>query len=347
MNCDDVSELLPWLLNGTLESAERDEVRRHLATCETCRAALDDTREALTLYDQHLPSEALVALAYGETQSGVDAALADRHLASCPQCAAELELARMSRRLEEDEKIAVFPPAPPVPVPRLRQETAVARGGSRAGRAAALAAGLAAVVGWTGWLYESQQAGDMAAQLARRPAAQEGPRAAPAPAPPAAAAGNAALAAQVAELQRQTAAYKERTDEELQKATQQVAEMDRKTRARLEPQVNAWSGLVNPADVERGSNGAAAEEKVVPGNRDSVLALGSESEGTAVRELEIRDSGGTVVTDKPGLRSDARSQEYSVLLPQGFLKPGRYTIQLYETVNGKRAPRESYKIRVE
>src|SRR4051794_5717493 len=178
MNCDDVSELLPWLLNGTLESEEEAEVRRHLATCERCRAALGDTREAWTTFDQHLPSEALVALAYGEAPSGVDAALADRHLASCPQCAAELELAGMSRRLEEDEKIVPFPTPS---APRSRQEAPVVRGGSRAGRAAALAAGLAAVVGWTGWLYESQQAGDMAAQLARRPAAQESSRTAPAP----------------------------------------------------------------------------------------------------------------------------------------------------------------------
>ena len=177
MNCDDVSELLPWLLNGSLESGEKDEVRRHLATCERCRAALGETREAWTTFDQHLPSEALVALAWGETPSGVDAAVAARHLESCPQCAAELELARMSRQLEKDEKIAVFP----APSPRLGRDSTAVRSGSRAGRAAALAAGLAAVVGWTGWLYESQQAGDMAAQLARRPAAQAAPQTAPPP----------------------------------------------------------------------------------------------------------------------------------------------------------------------
>src|SRR3954454_11692273 len=109
MNCDQAIEFLPWLLNGTLEATESGEVRRHLATCERCRAALNDTRDAWTIFSQHLSSEALVALAHGEAPAGIDPALAERHLASCPECAAELELARTSRRLEEYEKIAVFP----------------------------------------------------------------------------------------------------------------------------------------------------------------------------------------------------------------------------------------------
>jgi anti-sigma factor RsiW len=339
MNCDDVSEFLPWLLNGTLESKERDEVRRHLATCERCRAALAETREAWTTFDQHLPAEALVALAYGETPSGIDAAVAERHLASCPQCAAELELARMSRRLEEDDKVAVFPAAPTA---RPRNEAAE-RAASRSWRAAALAAGFAAVVGGSLGFYEFQQAGDLAAQLSRKPAARESPPAAPAPSP---AAGNPALAAQLAELERQTAAFKERTEQQLRQDTQRIAELSRRAQPSSEPQVNAWSGLVNPAYAERGA-GAAPEEKVVPAGRLSVLSLGTESEGTAVREVEIRDAGGTVVWTSPGLRSDAKSQQFSFGLPAGFLKPGRYTIQLYETVNGQRVPRESYTIRVE
>ncbi len=332
MNCDDVSELLPWLLNGSLESGEEAEVRRHLATCERCRAALGETREAWTTFDQHLPSEALVALAWGEAPAGIEAAVADRHLASCPQCAAELELARMSRQFEKDEKIVVFP----APSPRPR----------RAGRAAALAAGLAAVVGWTGWLYESQQAGDMAAQLARRPAAQEGARTAPAP--PAATA-NPALAAQLEQLKKGMADYKQRTDQQLQQAAQQLAELDSKAqqaRAVSEPQVNAWSGLLNPVVVERGPNAATPEERVIPGDRMSVLSLGTESEGEALRELEIRDAGGALVWTKPGLRSDAKSQQFSFGLPAGALKPGRYTIDLYEKVGGQRVKRESYYIRV-
>src|SRR3954453_20110615 len=134
MNCDESIERLPWFLNGTLEGGEHDEVRRHLETCERCRTALNDTREAWAIFGQHLPSEALVALAYGEPPAGIDPDLAERHLASCPQCAAELELARTSRHLEDDDRIAVFPGA------RTLKTTGGRDGGTRTWRTAALAA---------------------------------------------------------------------------------------------------------------------------------------------------------------------------------------------------------------
>lgn len=66
MTCDK-AQLLPWLLNGSLETAERDEVRGHLATCEACRTALAATREAWEVFDQHIPGADLVSLAWGET----------------------------------------------------------------------------------------------------------------------------------------------------------------------------------------------------------------------------------------------------------------------------------------
>lgn len=89
MNCETAIELLPWYLNGTLDESERREVREHLAGCEACRQALEDTRLAWTIHDQHIPSEALVALAWGESPEGYDPDLLERHLRSCPECAAE------------------------------------------------------------------------------------------------------------------------------------------------------------------------------------------------------------------------------------------------------------------
>ncbi|HSK75851.1 MAG TPA: zf-HC2 domain-containing protein, partial [Thermoanaerobaculia bacterium] len=162
MTCDEAIELLPWLLNGTLEEGERREVRQHLETCERCRGAWAETRETARIFVQHLPSEALVALAYGESPAGIDPSLAERHLASCPECAAELELARTSRHLEEDEKIAVFPTR------RAREE----RGEPRSWRAAALAAGLAGLMVAGGWLQSSQEVRRLNSELARaeRPA---------------------------------------------------------------------------------------------------------------------------------------------------------------------------------
>lgn len=163
MTCDEAIELLPWLLNGSLEEGESREVRRHLETCESCREALGETRGAWEIFGQHLSSEALVALAYGEPPVGIDPALAERHLASCPECTAELELARTSRQLEEDDRIAVFPAA------RRARESG---GEPRFWRAAALAAGLAGLLVTGGWFQNSREVRRLSGELARaeRPA---------------------------------------------------------------------------------------------------------------------------------------------------------------------------------
>jgi hypothetical protein len=328
MNCDLAIEYLPWLLNGTLEAGERDEVRRHLATCESCRAALKDTREAWTIFDRHLPSDALVALAYGEVPAGVDPEIAERHLAGCPECAAELELARTSRRLEEDDKIAVFPGV------RARQEHSVGR--ERSWRAASLAAGIATLIALGGWAYEFQLAGDLAERLAQTSRVEKNR---PAPAPSASGAEE--------QLRSQLQASRERQDElakNLEAATGKLATIEQKASSLLKPQVNPWSDSVaGSSDVVR--DGKKAEAQVLPGSRTTVPILGADS-ANAVRDVEILDSHGGVVWSGSGLRS-TEGQEYRLAIPPGFLKPGTYTIQLYASENGKRVKRESYPIRVE
>jgi anti-sigma factor RsiW len=329
MNCDLAIEYLPWLLNGTLEAGERDEVRRHLATCESCRAALNDTREAWTIFGQHLPSEALVALAYGEAPAGVDPEVAERHLASCPECAAELELARTSRHLE-DEKIVVFP------VPKPSQFDRTDR--SRTWRAAALAAGLTGIVALGGWFHEFRTADDLADRLAQAPKAEQSR---PAPAPPAA---STSLAEE--QLRSQLQASREKQDElakNLEAASGKLASIEKKADTFLQPQVNVWSDSVSgSADVVRGTE---AGEQVLPGSRLAVPILGAES-ARAVRDVEILDSRGSVLWSGSELRS-TDGQEYRLAIPPGFLKPGKYTIQLYAGENGKRVKHESYRIRVE
>ena len=149
MTCEQAIERLPWFLNGTLETAEREEIREHLAICQACRAALSETREAWRIFGQHLPAGVLVALAHGEPPSGLDPVLAERHLASCPECAADLELARMSRQLEEDDRIATFPAG------RVRETGR----GHRAWRGAAMAAGLTGLIAFSGWFQAAQRSG--------------------------------------------------------------------------------------------------------------------------------------------------------------------------------------------
>jgi hypothetical protein len=337
MNCDDAIEFLPWLLNGSLEAGERNEVRGHLATCERCRAALNDTREAWTIFGQHLPGDALVALAYGEVPAGVDPAVAERHLASCAECAAELELTRTSRRLEEDDRIALFPGTSRKP------ETNAGR--DRSWRSAAMAAGITCLLALGGWFHEFQQVGDLNQRLAQKPATEASrPTPALAPAP---SRGESSVAE--AQLRGQLEASKARQDEmakTLEQATGRLAALERKAGSLVEPQLNAWSEAVTgSSDVVRG---AEASEQVLPGRQLAVPILGAEGAESAhaFRDVAILDGHGKVRWSGSGLRS-TDGQEYKLAIPAGFLKPGRYTIQLYANENGKRVPRESYKIRVE
>lgn len=332
MNCDEAIEYLPWLLNGSLEAGESGEVRRHLATCEHCRAALNDTREAWTIFSQHLPSEALVALAYGEAPAGIDPALAESHLASCPECAAELELARTSRRLEEDDKVAVFPGQ------RRPKETP---GTSRSWRAAALAAGLAGLVAASGWIYEFQQAGNLAEQLARKPAPVQETRPLPAPAP-APGGGDSALKSQLAQATQDVSDLRQKLNE-----TQgRFADLDRQVAAIREPQINSWVGQMGN-EVTRDAEGKAPEIVVPRGHFATSLLEVDPNGEQGPREVEILDANGKKVWEGSGLRATPEG-EYRITFPPGFFPaPGHYRINLYASVNGRRVPHERYSLRVQ
>jgi len=61
----ELQELLPWYVNGTLESSEREAVERHLQTCAACRRELEELRGL----------QAAVAAAPEERNIEVEAAL--------------------------------------------------------------------------------------------------------------------------------------------------------------------------------------------------------------------------------------------------------------------------------
>ena len=334
MTCDQAIELLPWLLNGTLEEQERAEVHRHLATCERCRQALAETWEAGHLFSQHLSPAVLIALAWGEEPPGETA---ERHLASCPQCAAELELTRTSRRLEDADNLTLFPSARP------GRETS----GAGRWRAAALAAGLTGLIAFSGWLYTAQTASDLASQLAERERPSAIPTA-PAPAPNPAlnnAAERQRLAQMEAEVERLRASQKELT-ETAEKAAAQLAQLENAPRGFTEPQLNSWVNPVEVGDVVRSGEGQA-KEIVIPSRQVATpLLVADPGIQAAEREIEILDAQGKVLFRGEGLRR-SKDGDYSVTFPPGFLKPGRYTIQLYSREGGKRVPRETYSIRVE
>ncbi|HZF13369.1 MAG TPA: hypothetical protein VFE33_31645 [Thermoanaerobaculia bacterium] len=123
-----------------------------------------ETRLAWEIYAQHVPSEALVAYAFDERPEGIDPALVERHLAECPQCAAELEMVRSSRLLGEHDEIAVMPQRG-APGRRSRPE--------RGWQAATLAAGLTGLIAIGGWVANVRQVRDLErVAAARTPAVQ-------------------------------------------------------------------------------------------------------------------------------------------------------------------------------
>jgi Putative zinc-finger len=170
MNCQEAIERLPWWLNGSLEPEERREVDEHLAGCATCREALEETRLAWTVFAQHLPTEALVAMAADEPVPGIAPEILAEHLAECPQCAAELELARSSRLLSEHGEVPILAPRP---TPGAR------RSAGRGWLAAALAAGLAlaTTAGWLGSVRQTKHLEARLAAAARPAASAQGPAA--------------------------------------------------------------------------------------------------------------------------------------------------------------------------
>ncbi len=338
-NCDDVSGILPWLLNGTLDDDERRQVLQHLATCETCRQDLAATRLAAEIFDQHPPAEAILALAWDETPRGIDPGFLDEHLAGCPRCAAELELAQMSRRLEEDDRIVPLKRRiAPAPAP----EPATTW---RGWKTAALAAGLAGVVAFGGWLQTAGRVHTLEEQLAERPAAS-----APAPAPSAAggSGGDSARAQQLAAELAQLKEAEEKTarlraqEQELREKLDQLAEARPATPT---PQINSWAETVTPsADVVRGNR--SAEPTEVPARAYATLLLTSAHPKT-YREhaVEIVNAAGKVVWNAAGLALD-KNGYYNLTLPPGTLSPGTYTIRVYGLTDGRREPLEVYSIRV-
>lgn len=89
--CREVAELLPWLLNGSLDEDEKRLLRAHLAACESCRRELEETSKASQMLTQHIPSLTLAEFGLGLAASAIERERIERHLALCPSCSHELE----------------------------------------------------------------------------------------------------------------------------------------------------------------------------------------------------------------------------------------------------------------
>lgn len=111
MNCEQVTERLPWLLNLSLPAEEDQQARGHVGSCASCARELEQVRLAAQVFGAHLSPGSLVQLAWDRPLTGLDADLAHRHLESCASCSEELALARESRGLEAQARPRASPAA--------------------------------------------------------------------------------------------------------------------------------------------------------------------------------------------------------------------------------------------
>lgn len=100
MNCQHAIELLPWLINGSLDGEEGRLTRKHLAGCEECRREAGEAARAWEVLTQHITSLALAEYAQGLPPSALEPKRIERHLALCPACRQELEWATTDRVFE-------------------------------------------------------------------------------------------------------------------------------------------------------------------------------------------------------------------------------------------------------
>ena len=99
----EISELLPWLINGTLTTDEAQQVNRHVDQCAVCKSKLEKMRWISaqiencneTLCPEHVWPEMLVD--YVEARSELtrsDILSIEKHLESCTRCRNEMEILR-------------------------------------------------------------------------------------------------------------------------------------------------------------------------------------------------------------------------------------------------------------
>jgi hypothetical protein len=320
--------MLPWLLNGTLDPEERQQVLAHLATCESCRKDLAETRLAAGIFDQHPPTEAILALAWDEPPSaGIDLADLEDHLASCTSCAAELELARMSRRLEEDERV--------VPLARRSTPAPATSTGWRGWKSAALAAGLAGLVASAGWIQTAGRVQTLEEKLAERTVA-------PAPVTP--------KPADPADYQQRIDQLTEELTQTRQQAdtlSQQVKQIAQDAPGKPAPQISsrALSLTSGAGEVLRGNSPDEVREI---GARESAVLLLTATHKETHRDhaVEIVNAAEKVVWKSTGFMPDVDFSTYALTLPPGALPPGSYTIRIYGLTKGKPEPLETYTLRV-
>lgn len=344
VECRRAVELLPWLLNATLEAQEEQTLRAHVDACHACQAELADAHDAWALGTGHLPASALVDYAFGPPGSAAQRARVEAHVAVCPTCAEELALTRQAQHelAQDDESegpVAAVARGPATPVTRLvpRRVTFAAPARPRNRRTwTAWAAGLAVAAAAFGYWAGTQRAGveretgrQHERSLSARVAEPGGPSLAPAPAAPGAPAGDAAA---------------------LEGARREIARLRRRLAAFATPQLNPHVVELLPR-LGRGAlrSSAPSDEPAnivdLPPGASAVTFVLVREPGSPPGpcEVELRDSTGRVVWGAHGLSAHAGG-DFTLTLPAAFVPQERFQLLVFARAPEGRRPLARYDV---
>jgi hypothetical protein len=306
----EAEELLPWLLNGSLEAADRRAVEDHLAGCAVCREALAEAELAFAIHALHPTEAQLVDLAW-ERLGGEARDVVAAHARGCPACAEELALLRASRSvLEADEQRAVGAPSVPVRILAF---------GAPARRRWALAAAVAgvALLGALGWRLSELASARVAIERELAAARAEGTRL-----------RGAAAATELA---------RGRVERELAGVRQELAGL-------RQPELNAPVIQLLPEElVLRGTPPGPPQLVERHGDNPRVtLILARPAGAPPAQALELRDLDGELLWRGEGL-VEQPAGDYTVTLPVSLLPAAGAEIRLL----GKRGqPAGRYRLRL-
>lgn len=349
IECEQVAELLPWFQNGTLEGPEHQFVRAHLAHCGECLRELAETTFARSVYEQHVPADVLVNLAYDLPIVAAQHDLFDRHLSACSECTDQLDMVRASRRLQSEEEEE----ARPVVVP-LVSRGAVSWQRSPVWQYGAIAATLLFVIAAGGWLRSWQQSRlpDVASSAQEKALTErlqtlqaENDRLRQA---------EAQLSQQqtkssneIEQLRSQISEAQKRIQQQQEQTRNELAKVMRTGKERMSPQINVLALDIYPVGMVQRDAAPLSNEIAISGNAQAVtLMLHSQasSESTSYR-IEILNARGKAVWKANGLLRNP-TNDFTISVAAESLTPGRYTINIYGKSAGRLVKVESYEINV-